>query len=364
MPVPAAVAAAKKGVKAARWANQNRGKAAAMAAVGALGLMGPVLPVMLVVIIMVGAPDMSEGVGVSAVATAEIPAEALAAYQDAGAAWDVDWAILAGVGLEECRHGTYEAPGCNPPGTMNEAGARGWMQFIGSTWRRGLGQHEMEPRTSPPAADGAGFASDGDGDGDADPWSWPDTAHSAARSLAHLGVADDPEAALLGYNHDQDYVDRVVAAAARYRAPAAGGSPGGVYDGVAGDVPLVTVEGITVHSQIGPQVEQMVLAARAAGLELTGGGYRDPARQIELRRQNCGTSDYAIYEMPSSECSPPTARPGSSNHELGLAIDLSCNGALIRSQSDRCFTWLADNAAAYGLANLPSEPWHWSVDGT
>ena len=49
--------------------------------------------------------------------------------------------------------------------------------------------------------------------------------------------------------------------------------------------------------------------------------YRDPQRQIELRQQNCGSSHYAIYEAPSSACSPPTARPGSSNHERGLAVD-------------------------------------------
>ena len=27
------------------------------------------------------------------------------------------------------------------------------------------------------------------------------------------------------------------------------------------------------------------------------------------------------------------------------------------------FVWLTEHAADYGLENLPSEPWHWSVDG-
>ena len=65
----------------------------------------------------------------------------------------------------------------------------------------------------------------------------------------------------------------------------------------------------------------MLGAADAAGISLGGGGYRDPGRQIALREQNCGSSYYAIYQMPSSQCSPPTARPGSSQHELGLAIE-------------------------------------------
>jgi hypothetical protein len=137
-----------------------------------------------------------------------------------------------------------------------------------------------------------------------------------------------------------------------------------VYDGTPGNVPLTTVENITVHTDIAHQVAGLVQAARADGHTLTGGGYRSPERQIELRRAHCGTNDYAIYEMPSSQCSPPTARPGSSNHELGLAIDFECDGDLVRTRSSDCFTWMTANAPTFGLYNLPSEPWHWSVDGT
>ena len=361
MPLPAAAAAAIKAAKTARTAMAQRRRIIAIASTVATAACAIPLAVIALAIGGTRDPALATGAAASAAALAEIPPEALAAYQDAGAAWGVDWAILAGVGFEECRHGTYQAPGCNPPDSINSAGARGWMQFIGSTWRHRLGQYDLEPRTSPAAADGQGYATDGDHDGDADPWSWPDAAHSAARYLAALGVTANPRAALLGYNHDPAYVDRVLATADRYRAPAAGTAGS---SGTAGNVPLVTVEGITVHAQIGPQVAALVQAARGAGLVLTGGGYRDPAAQIALRRAHCGTSDYAIYRMPASQCSPPTAIPGTSKHELGLAIDLSCNGTLIASHSDPCFVWLAAHAANYGLANLPSEPWHWSVDGT
>jgi LAS superfamily LD-carboxypeptidase LdcB len=67
--------------------------------------------------------------------------------------------------------------------------------------------------------------------------------------------------------------------------------------------------------------------------------------------------------MPSSECSPPTARPGRSLHERGLAVDFNCRGELVDSRADPCFRWLDANAARFGLYNLPSEPWHWSVTG-
>ncbi|HEY8527833.1 MAG TPA: D-alanyl-D-alanine carboxypeptidase family protein [Acidimicrobiales bacterium] len=319
------------------------------------------LPMLAIIVAVAGTRAPASRSGVSAYAAADIPAEALAAYQDAAAVWRMDWSILAAVGKVECDHGRSQLAGCNPPETMNRAGARGYMQFLGSTWRRGLGQHEMEPRSSPPAANGQGYATDGDGDGDADPWSWPDAAHSAARYLVALGVNQDPERALYGYNHSQAYVTEVLSIALSYRA--SGGQGGAAYEGAPGNVPVTTVEGITVHQQIADQVAALVRAARADGFELSGGGYRSPQRQIELRRQNCGTSQYAIYEMPSSQCNPPTARPGSSNHEMGLAIDFDCNGSLIRSRSSACFAWMAANAPRFGLHNLPSEPWHWSVDG-
>jgi hypothetical protein len=131
-----------------------------------------------------------------------------------------------------------------------------------------------------------------------------------------------------------------------------------------GTLPLATVDGITVHQTLAAPLRALLDAAQRDGLHLAGWGYRSHERQVELRREHCGPSDYAIYEMPSSQCSPPTARPGSSMHEQGLAIDFTCNGESVRSHSDQCFQWLDLNAARFGLYNLPSEPWHWSSSGT
>ena len=119
-----------------------------------------------------------------------------------------------------------------------------------------------------------------------------------------------------------------------------------------------------MDSSLAGNLRSMLDAAAADGNNLCGGGYRDPSEQVALRKANCGTSDYAIYQMPSGSCSPPTAIPGTSQHELGLAIDFTCNGGGSLSSSSPCFTWLKSNAAGYGLYNLPSEPWHWSNDGT
>jgi len=133
-----------------------------------------------------------------------------------------------------------------------------------------------------------------------------------------------------------------------------------------GGLATVTCPGggsITVAGSIASNVQQLLNDANAAGVRLCGGGYRDPQQQVELRKAHCGTSQYAIYEMPSSQCSPPTARPGTSMHEQGLAIDFTCNGGGTVSRGSSCFSWLSANAARYGLYNLPSEPWHWSTNG-
>ena len=127
---------------------------------------------------------------------------------------------------------------------------------------------------------------------------------------------------------------------------------------------VTTVRGITVATALADTLRALLEAADADGFNLSGGGYRSSKSQIEARRANCGPTDYDIYEKPASECDPPTARPGHSMHEQGLAVDFTADGRLIESQSDRAFLWLSRNAARFGLYNLPREPWHWSTNGT
>jgi LAS superfamily LD-carboxypeptidase LdcB/cell division protein FtsB len=144
-------------------------------------------------------------------------------------------------------------------------------------------------------------------------------------------------------------------------APAAPAPPRTIE--ITGSGSIVSVSGIRVHNSIARPLADMLAAASSAGISLSGGGYRDPAGQIAVRRNNCGTSNYAIYEMPASSCRPPTARPGSSMHERGLAIDFTHGGRIIGSRSSAAFQWLNANASRYGFYNLPSEPWHWSTNG-
>lgn len=137
-----------------------------------------------------------------------------------------------------------------------------------------------------------------------------------------------------------------------------------------GDIParsvgsgnLATVRGITVDASIAGNLAAMLAAAEADGVSISGAGYRDPAGQIAVRRNNCGSSNFAIYEAPSSSCRPPTARPGQSMHERGLAIDFTSGGSVL-NRGSAAFAWLKANAARFGFSNLPSEAWHWSTNG-
>ena len=93
---------------------------------------------------------------------------------------------------------------------------------------------------------------------------------------------------------------------------------------------------------------------------LGGWVWRSHKRQIELREKHCGTSHHDVYTKSASECSPPTARPGKSAHQDGLAVDFYCQNSLLsKTNCNGAFNWLDCKAAHYGLAELSSESWHW-----
>ena len=207
-----------------------------------------------------------------------------------------------------------------------------------------------------------------------------DTTLAESAALADL---DAELAAQIAADEERIAARLRAAEAARRPTPAAGGSAGGpsasggaaggssasgrsaspAPASVVGSGPIVSVSGIRVSSQIADQLRALLDAAAADGYAFSGGGYRDPSAQVSLRRSNCGSSDYAVYSMPASQCSPPTARPGASMHEQGLAVDFTYNGSLITSRSNPGFVWLDANAAGFGFYNLPAEPWHWSTNG-
>jgi len=147
------------------------------------------------------------------------------------------------------------------------------------------------------------------------------------------------------------------------------GTAQGYNDGKEYDVRLCRVQGVIVNAFIADNINRMIDAAASSNIRMDGGGFRTLQAQIDVRKSNCGTTQYDIYDKPSGDCHPPAAKPKYSNHQMGLAVDWSacsgskCSTSLISSHGDSGFRWLAANAAKFGFKNLPSEPWHWSVDG-
>ena len=87
-------------------------------------------------------------------------------------------------------------------------------------------------------------------------------------------------------------------------------------------------------------------------------GYRTHARQFELYN--------------SEQWGPLSARPGHSEHQVGLAVDISYPGVNIGNS--RQGTWLMENSYRYGfvlsfpahkthITGFPFEPWHYRFVG-
>lgn len=117
---------------------------------------------------------------------------------------------------------------------------------------------------------------------------------------------------------------------------------------------LETWRGATLDAAAMAAYRTMVLAAQADGVTLVAGStYRSNAAQYALRGTNgCRGREYDR----SCKGNPQTAIPGTSQHELGMAVDF-------RNMSTRTgagFKWLKANAGRFGWKNFDPEPWHWS----
>ncbi len=89
--------------------------------------------------------------------------------------------------------------------------------------------------------------------------------------------------------------------------------------------------------------KNMLAAARKAGVNLgTTDGYRTYAEQASLyRRYGPGRA----------------ARPGYSNHQMGLSADIAGVGGY----NTRAYRWLRANAGRFGFVNdVRGEYWHWT----
>lgn len=338
-------------------------------------------------------------------AAEDIPPVALAAYVNAAglAPCPIDWRIPAAVGKVETDHGRWGGAHLKPDGDLagtivSPAGAGGPMQFM--------------PETA--AAYVAGYDVDGNHDGVEDLDNVFDASLAAVTKLCADGVMENATEATGRYNggvlwarYDESraYVLAVRSYAAllpefdaKTMTPTEKDRGPGAFvdrqwqtfvvdpwlrigDGLDGDARRVwemadgrafgnetsTPDGKPIGNKpdgfgssprpdmldpdFGRGLDRM--AADAPGVIGVRSGYRDAAEQRALREQNCPDPVYS----PSTDCTPATAAVGSSDHEKGLAADLTFADAATEA-------WAHQHAGEFGLEfdllHL-GEPWHVSI---
>ena len=133
--------------------------------------------------------------------------------------------------------------------------------------------------------------------------------------------------------------------------------------------------GKSVATRIYPNLQKMFDDARSAGIyPIVREGYRTSAEQEALMIEKVAAFE---AEGNSKEQAQELAKgwvavPGTSEHQLGIAIDINGDGA--NSASEVVYDWLANNAHKYGfILRYPSdkveitktqfEPWHYRYVG-
>lgn len=133
--------------------------------------------------------------------------------------------------------------------------------------------------------------------------------------------------------------------------------------------------GEKVDSRIYPQLQQMFDDARAAGLELfVREGYRTTQDQKDIMNERIQQYQDEGYSRGEAKklAKEYVAEPGTSEHELGIAVDI--NADMSKCSSDAVYTWLANNAYKYGfikrypddkteITGVNNEPWHYRYVG-
>ena len=156
------------------------------------------------------------------------------------------------------------------------------------------------------------------------------------------------------------------AAAASRRGSTSGGTGRRTPVGASGGLGTVSCPGggsITMAASVAGDLQAMLDAASADGLDMCGGGYRDPADQIAVRRANCGTATTPSTRRRRRRARrrpPRPARPSTSRAWPSTSPD---GGGAHQPGRAPASAGSPANAASYGLYNLPAEPWHWSTDG-
>jgi D-alanyl-D-alanine carboxypeptidase len=113
-------------------------------------------------------------------------------------------------------------------------------------------------------------------------------------------------------------------------------------------------------------LEKLFLRAKRAGIKLYAvSGYRSFKRQREIFKSN--------YEKDGERANKYSARPGQSEHQTGLAMDVTCSDVNYELSEDfentLAYKWLLNNMHSFGfilrypkdkesITGYMFEPWH------
>ena len=130
-----------------------------------------------------------------------------------------------------------------------------------------------------------------------------------------------------------------------------------------------------LDKKVAPHYEKMYEAAKADGVNLTPcSGYR--SYDLQKRNYTNKTNYYESLGYSHEEALVQAATiimpPGSSEHNLGYAMDIVCVDTWFEDTAE--FKWLNENAADYGfilrypadktdITKVTYEPWHWRYVG-
>lgn len=133
--------------------------------------------------------------------------------------------------------------------------------------------------------------------------------------------------------------------------------------------------GQKVDSRIYPYLQDMFDAMRADGFEPeVVSGYRTTEKQQSLLDEKIEA--YQNEGIPrliaESRARKWVAEPGTSEHQLGLAVDINEKNTV--QSSTEFFDWLSENSAEYGfiqrypddkkdITGIDNEPWHYRFVG-
>ena len=132
--------------------------------------------------------------------------------------------------------------------------------------------------------------------------------------------------------------------------------------------------GEQVDSRIYPDLQEMFDDARGAGYSLfVRAGYRSEEDQENLMEDKIEAYRQEGYSQREAEREAEkwVAKPGTSEHELGLAVDINAEG---QTDGNRLYQWLAEHSWKYGfilrypaekeeITGIDYEPWHFRYVG-